>query len=90
MNKPIISAVVISVACAVGFIFGFMFNEAYQPEKKDLVITTISQHSKITDILDTYTSIIRFKLILEELENTKSKNDIEALKYKYKKRPVSK
>ena len=84
MNKPIILTVVLSVACSIGFIAGYAFNEAYQPAKADLIKSTVNQYSDIKNLLDTYSLIVHFRIMLDDLDSIKNTSDVETLKTEYK------
>jgi len=83
MNKPILSVVSVSVICSVGFIAGYLFNDAYDSEKK-LVSTTIAQYSKARELFDWYGLIVSSEMVLKDLNSLGDIKELEPLKEKYK------
>jgi len=84
MNKSVISAVIFSVACSVSFIFGFLFNEAHQTDKKDLIKSTIAQSDQLRKLDDSFGYVFHFESVLKDLESVTNQEEIENLKKKYK------
>jgi hypothetical protein len=84
MSKTVTSAVVLSVICSVGFILGFLFNDIYQAEKRDLIASTISQHSEVQELFGWYSLILNSEFTLKDLETVTTLEDVDALKQKAK------
>ncbi|MCU7796306.1 MAG: hypothetical protein KZQ75_04150 [Candidatus Thiodiazotropha sp. (ex Myrtea spinifera)] len=81
MSKPILFILYISLASTIGFVGGVYFGTTY---KKDVVLETITEYDNVRELLDWYGLIVSMKLNLENLERTKSLEELEEVKSKYK------
>lgn len=86
MSRPIQFAVAIAIACAVGFIFGVLF-EDYHGKKQ--IRDTISQHDSVSELFIWYEMATIDSLVLEDLDNVKSMEELNDLQVKWRRNGAS-
>jgi hypothetical protein len=86
MNKPILLTVTISVAAAVGFIFGVMFEDYHG---KELVTETIGKHSDVQKLFGWYERAFVKTLVLKDLDSIQTLEDVETIKQEYRRNGAS-
>lgn len=81
MNRPVLVAVSVAVSASVGFIFGALF-EAYNSKK--LIAQTITQRDETQKLLGWYEQAFVRTLVLKDLANVKTPDDVEMMKREYR------